>query len=159
MPQNTGSDTAVWLARTEALIDQTHERLAAAHQARQLYQRTLAMLIQAPGAAPAYWLKLGSLDAAAWQAGKVSLPPCRLRVGECYMAYANGAGAVGMLEVTSRGAQWRLRLPTLRDAVVPAALRDTLGLRHPSRQVVALTPDQANGLHDMLVYRLLSVQT
>lgn len=158
MPQSTGSDTAIWLARTEASINRTHERLAAAHQARQLYQHRLCMLVQAPGSAPAYWLKLGPMDAEAWQAGKVSLPPGCLRVGEYYMAYANGAGAVGMLEVTTRGAQWRLRLPNLTDAVVPAALRDNLGLRHPSRQVVALTPDQANGLHDMLVYRLLSIQ-
>lgn len=154
MPDKAGLDARACLAHTDALIDQARARLDAFEQARNTCQRALALLVQAPGNAPAFWLKLGHVDAAGWQAGAVRLPLGPVRVGECYFAYANGAGAVGMLEVTLQGAQWRLRAPRLADAVPPARLKQALGLQHPSRTVAPMTSAKANALFELLATRL-----
>lgn len=151
MPDKSGLDARACLARTDALIDQTRARLDAFEQARNTCQRALALLVQAPGNAPAFWLKLGHVDAAAWQAGTVRLPLGPVRVGECYFAYANGAGAVGMLEVTPKGAQWRLRVPVLAHAMPPARLKKALGLHHPSRTVAPITSAKANALYELMI--------
>lgn len=109
------------------------------------------MPLAPPGRAPAYWVKLGRVGASAWQAGAVRVPLGPVRVGECYFAYASGAGAVGMLEVTPRGAQWRLRVPTLAHAIPPAGLRESLGLYHPSRPVTPMASSKANALYELMV--------
>lgn len=141
----------MWLARTDALIRDARARLADCHKARKVHERKLALLLQAPGSAPSYWLKLGRVEASAWQAGTVHFPLGLVRVGECYFAYANGAGALGMLEVTPKGAQWRLRVSALAHAVPPARLKKALGLHHPSRTVAPITPAKANALYELLV--------
>lgn len=140
-----------WITRTDALIRDAETRLADCRTARRAYERKLSLLLQAPGSAPSYWLKMGRIDASAWQAGSVRLPLGPVRVGDCYFVYANGAGAVGMLEVTPKGAQWRLRTPTLADAVPPARLKQALGLSHPSRTVAPIAVAKANALFELLV--------
>lgn len=144
-------DQRVWLARTDALIRDARARLADCRKARKVHERKLALLLQAPGSAPSYWLKMGRIGASDWQTGAVRLPLGPVRVGECYFAYANGAGAVGMLEVTAKGAQWRLRVPVLAHAVPPARLKKALGLHHPSRTVAPITLAKANALYELLV--------
>lgn len=140
-----------WITRTDAWIRDAETRLADCRKARRVYERKLALLLQAPGSAPSYWLKLGRVNASDWLAGSVRLPLGTIRVGECYFAYANGAGVVGMLEVTAQGAQWRLRTTTLADAVPPARLKQALGLSHPSRTVVPLPSAKASALYELLV--------
>lgn len=144
-----------WITRTDAWIHDAETRLADCRKARRVYERKLALLLQAPSSAPSYWLKLGRIDASDWQADSVRLPLGPVRVGECYFAYANGAGAVGMLEVTPKGAQWRLSAPTLADAVPPARLKQALGLHHPSRTVAPLPSAKANALYELLLTRLI----
>lgn len=144
-------DQREWLARTGTLIRGAQARLADCQKARKVYERKLALLLQAPGSSPSYWLKMGRVEASAWRAGAVRLPLGCIRVGECYFAYANGAGAVGMLEVTSKGARWRLRVPTLGDAVPPARLKKALALHHPSRTVAPIALAKANALYELMV--------
>lgn len=143
-----------WLARTDALIRDAKTRLADCRKARRVCEGRLALLLQAPGNAPSFWLKMGRIGASDWQAGIVRLPLGPVRVGECYFAYVNGAGAVGMLEVTSKGAQWRLRVPALADAVPPAWLKKVLGLHHPSRTVAPIASAKANALYELMATRL-----
>lgn len=149
-------DPRVGLAHTDTLLARACARLVVLRKARLAGHQTLALLVQAPGNAPAYWLKLGKVDAAAWRAGQEHLPLGPVRVGECYFAYANGAGAVGMLSVTRHGAEWCLRVPTLGDALPPASLR-SLGLHHPSRTVMPLAQGKADILYESIVSRLTGI--
>lgn len=133
------------------MIRDAETRLADCRKARRVYEIKLALLLQAPGSAPSYWLKLGRIGASDWQTGAVRLPLGTIRVGECYFAYVNGAGVVGMLEVTAKGALWRLRVPALADAVPPARLKKVLGLHHPSRTIAPIVLAKANALYELLV--------
>lgn len=154
--QGVMDDPRTGLLHAEALLARARDRLDVLRKARRVGEQALALLVQAPGTAPAYWLKLGRVDQAAWQEGRERLPLGPVRVGECYLAYVNGAGAVGMLTITRHGAEWRLRVPTLDDALPPASLR-ALGLHHPSRNVVPLAPGRADALYEALVSRLTGI--